>query len=498
MKNRQAGLKSSYGEQGFALPIAVGVGLLMLMVGATMIVRSQADVNTANAQKATARGLSAAEIGIARYQSILVQTPEISLYPDCAGVDRTNLAAGTACTDGTTTQSWYNATQIKPAAFTCSSNSTTISTTTIQQNASTEWRNVDNTDPNKGQYRLVKYTYGPTPGVYPGTGVLTVEGRVDQSGSGSTATTDPATSTTRLQVNVPVGPESVFDNYPFPGVWVKSGGTDNNTHQANVFTNDTAVDVDPSDGSTQIKVTGTDVTTGLPNKACITTYTMPSPPPKPANIPNNLGAWTGTLLLPRSTDTATTETINGLSRKVYRYSASSINLQQGSATMTIRTGDYNPTSQVFNTGQTPVMVIIYLDGNIEKGGDVIHSCKNPPTSTGQAITNCNPTDFQIFGYAPASNPPPKICLTGNEIIEAFILAPNYVVGVAGSGGGAGGIKGTVWANSWNNGGGCGSNTQNTVVVQTSNWYEVANFGIPLPTAPRIARISTWQRQEVTP
>ena len=58
-------------EQGFALPVAIGLGLIMLLIGATMIVRSQGDQVTASAQKATASSFDTTETGITRIQLLL-------------------------------------------------------------------------------------------------------------------------------------------------------------------------------------------------------------------------------------------------------------------------------------------------------------------------------------------------------------------------------------------------------------------------------------------
>ena len=133
-------------------------------------------------------------------------------------------------------------------------------------------------------------------------------------------------------------------------------------------------------------------------------------------------------------------------------------------------------------------VVFYLDGNIPKGGDINHDCT--AYNAASPATLCKPTDFQIFGYGPAGS---QICRNGNNYLEAFIFAPNYEVGVAGSGGGAGGIKGSVWINDWSNGSGCGSNTSNIVVEQTANWNELGLKPRNLP--PKIAPTALWQRQE---
>ncbi|MBW4640760.1 MAG: hypothetical protein KME05_21550 [Gloeocapsa sp. UFS-A4-WI-NPMV-4B04] len=183
-KNLKSALKNSSSEQGFAIPIAVGMGLVMLLIGTTMIVRSQGDEVTALTQKATNRGLSAAETGITRYQSLINDNRAIAKYPRVG------------------TPGWTTAVNI-PGIGNCSGSNTTGSTV-VTNAATTIWRSVDSTDPSKGQYRLVEYTYSPTAGATPGTGTLTVEGRVNQVDTNNdgddTDNNDisPSTATTKL------------------------------------------------------------------------------------------------------------------------------------------------------------------------------------------------------------------------------------------------------------------------------------------------------------
>ena len=462
-------------QGGFALPVAIGLGFVLLLIAATLIMRSQGDRVTASAQKATSRGLSAAETGITRYQSLINNNRPIATYKDCAGTRNTS---GT-CPDSGNTISWANATKIS-GITSCGGVS---SATNVVNNSTTAWQDVDAGDTSKGQYRLVSYIYpapgtAGTTGAVPGVGQLTVEGRVNQSGSGNTATQAASTATTRLQVNIPVQQPNLTAT-PVPGAWIKSGGIGGNTIDGNVLINDCSVDL------SNINSTATNSVTGLANTKSHTSISFPPLPNKPTpfitspisqvlgDINSNtalsiLGAVSAgkgggsklRLTLPRSGDTANTFGI-------YEYSVSNIDLPSN--------------SELFITPGRKVR--LYLDGSISSGGDIMHDC------TG--VASCKPTDFQIFGYA--SSGTPKICTNGNNYIEAFIFAPNYSVGVAGSGGGAGGIKGSIWANSWSNGSGCGSNTSNTVVVQNAEW---ADIGLtPQGLSPAVGSISTWQRQE---
>jgi len=58
-------------EKGFALPVVIGMGLIMTLIGMTMIMRSQGDQVTAISQKETAQSLAIAEGGVTRTLSKL-------------------------------------------------------------------------------------------------------------------------------------------------------------------------------------------------------------------------------------------------------------------------------------------------------------------------------------------------------------------------------------------------------------------------------------------
>ena len=181
-KKLKIALKNCSSEQGFAIPIAVGMGLIMLLVATTMIVRSQGDRTTASAQMATNGGLSAAETGITRYQSLINSNRVITTY------NRTAPSGS---------PSWNNASTIPGVNNTCTGN--VNGANAVSAKSTTDWQDVDPSnaatgyagDPSKGQYKLVDYVYQrdsaatPTPGI----GTLTVEGRVNQVGSSNTLVT---------------------------------------------------------------------------------------------------------------------------------------------------------------------------------------------------------------------------------------------------------------------------------------------------------------------
>lgn len=424
-------------DRGFAMPLAIGFGLAILMVTAAMLVRSHGDRTTATLQQATGSSLNVTESGITRVQSFVNNHRPMATY---------------------SLSDWLQAPTRMPNLTPCSAtNPNDIANfATLARN----WQNVDASNPTKGQFRIIDYVYQPSvanrPHEAPGTGTLTIEGRLTNQSSIS-----------RLQVAIPVQPGDVI-GVPFPGVWITGGDIGNNRVRGNVMTNDCATNV------RNINTTGTDPNTGEPYQAQHTSLQLPALPPQPQpavnTLPRNINS---DLVLPRPQDEAVSRQLNsGQMVQVFEYVLSDLQVAQ-STNLTITPGQ---------------RVTFYLNGDIRRGGNIRHDCSTAPSGV-----PCNPTDFQVFGYGP---PGSSICLNGNNFADMFILAPNYAVGVAGSGGGQGGIRGSVWAGDWSNNSSCGSNTSNVTVQQTANWDMLGLIPTNLP--PRFAPISNWQRQAVTP
>lgn len=493
-KKLKSALINRSGEQGFAIPIAVGLGLIMLLIATTMIVRSQGDQVTASAQKATSRGLSAAEKGITHYQWLINNNRAIAPYNDCAG---TRSSSG-VCPDVNPSISWANATQI-PGISSCSGAG---GATPVAGASTIAWQDVDATDSSRGQYRLVSYVY-PAPGTpgtvgtAPGIGQLTVEGRVNQVGSRSTATKGLGTATTRLQVNIPVQ-QGNARTIAVPGLWFNTGtlgprlGNGNEVNGNLLF------------GGCDVNSVGGTVNGSRTAAEGLDFPTLPTPPVSfPAT--NTLGNLNYSRVIPQPGDSYVVKEINGYKVREYQYKVTSIDLG-GSDNVTITPGK---------------RVTFYLEGNMSTSGgaDFAHNCTGyvspgplTPTSTTTAFPipiltsanewneDCKASNVQIFGYGRtnltgAAISTPEMCLNGGGLLQAFILGPTYTAGVAGAGGG-GGFKGSIWVNEWSRRSGCGSTTSNVVIDQTTTWDELAPLGlIPKNIRPIIAPASTWERQE---
>lgn len=453
--------RASSEQEGFAIPAVIGIGLIIILAGTTMLIRSREDQIQASAQKATLRGISAAETGISQVQAFLNQNRVVAKY-DFAD--------------------WKQASsKISEITNSCNSSSVIASTQQFAKERS-EWVNIDQNDSSKGQYRIVDYVYSPNPAnpkldnpnyrSAPGVGVLTVEGRVNQvGGKNEQAKPDVNTSTTRLQVTIPVVAKEL-NQIPTPGLWIKIGvPSGNQSVRGNLITNDCSIQL-PS-GSTSYQ--DIDKSTNKPyldpgtNQSYQTlkmNLDFPALPTKPSPVPNSLSlSKNGTVVLPRLVDK--TSVVKG--QTVYEYSVA----------------DMTEKSDIIITpGQK---VIFYLDGNIDKNTTITHSCID---NSKKVIANCHPADFQIYGYGPAKS---YICLNGGNYIEAFIFAPNYSAGMAG-GGNSGGFYGSLWVNDVNNAPSCNSNSNHTIVYQSASWNTLGITPTNLPSSVNSAAV--WQRQGV--
>jgi len=456
-------------DQGFALPLAVGMGLIMILVGMTMIGRSQNDSITASAQKATTRGLSAAETGITRYQSFINQYRAIATYDRGGWADASNNSIPEICGSSSEADA-------------------------IEAAAATDWQDISD-----GQYRLIDYDYtadDPSqPNQAPGTGTLIVEGQVNQTNQAGTAIS-------RLQVTIPVvlqnidGPERI-------GLWgthfTMSG---NSEARANVLDSScgssAAFPLDhlgypPFSPSTKGTVTKQVIPfPDLPNN---NVYQPPTSNINTINCPvqpNN-----DDVTYPRiNGDNVVTDISTGTTDSpIYTYRVCADNRQSIDLT---GNGDVN----LGRTGNETI--ILYLDGNWRvTGNGGIHVYQNPSTEkttkviiyvngnvdiTGNGAVNPGNTEqLQIYKYGgDPTDTDPEVRTSGNGDINAFIFAPQGEVNMTGNGS----IKGAVWASkfsAYGNGG---------LVQIEPDIIDFSELEISPPQTNAIRSVASWQRQEV--
>jgi hypothetical protein len=204
-------------DKGFAIPMVIALGLIMLLLGIASIYKSSDQKDIATTQRKTSEALSVAEAGVAHYLEFLQRNSVLATY----AYSDTN---------------WNNA-----ALATCDkSNNLPVAVSDFDDFTN---QNV-NGDPDK-QYRLVSYSYEdgqgnvvpdgtPPPSTNNTIGVLQVEGRSRLGDNFATA---------KLRVEIPVRPENMGVNYAAgvsplasyahnPTLWI--GEYDNSTNIGNL------------------------------------------------------------------------------------------------------------------------------------------------------------------------------------------------------------------------------------------------------------------------
>jgi hypothetical protein len=199
------------GDEGFALPSSIGLGLVILMVGITTIVRSQTDRGTAMAQKATADSLGVSEAGITRVLALLKKYPVLAAQSATAWPTNTTNMTTSAAICGNSASG---------------STPTTEESKLITRSRFAQWLNINDIHPEwreLGEFRVVSYEPN-TP--VSGINTAVVEGRARSENNNTTATSSTTigigNSTTALSVQFPItggGSPAV------PGIWALGSST---------------------------------------------------------------------------------------------------------------------------------------------------------------------------------------------------------------------------------------------------------------------------------
>jgi hypothetical protein len=459
-KTTRSKLPNSQLQRGFSTGIALSFGLFICAIGIAFVSKGIYSKDLVTSQTAKVKSLSAAEIGITEYRSLLNENRQIAVY--CA-----NSTGQTPCDQSVT---WSNITDtvLNPngsqSINTCTGGTTSTSYSTSSSTLSpeatkirtlsdsTQWQNVDPNNAKKGQYRLVRYQFVPNTGTSDelGTGIMVVEGRVNQNLENVVSS-----STSRLVVKIPIkratSTTSASASVP-PGLWINynpnstaSGGS---SAINSVIQDSTCADVSDSDKVTILKqYQNPPYTTEAYDYNSTPGQAFPNLPSEGQTAPST-GVNTGvkidnsTVGLPKTGDVQ--------SNNVYTYhftdTGKSVDLSGGGA-LNIGTVGGNET------------VILHLDGpmvlsggssiNIRDGAHLIVYAHNKIDlsggSTNGPIQNSRTPDYaQIYAYGSYS-----VKLSGGSGMKVFVFAPNSLVEQSG----ASIVNGTIWAKSWKASGG---------------------------------------------
>lgn len=478
-------------EKGFALPLAVLIGLILMGTGMTMIMRAQADQSKVIAQNARADGLRSSEIGVARVQDLLNsvrlmatvnsectsgdcwQTVQVPSTGTPLREDLTRLNITTACGNSSRDNEIANKILAPKEQRSASPG--------LRDLASGQWFQLND----NRYYRVVGYNFtenNEDPEIV-GLGVLTLEGRSRKSATTDLTKTlpdidrdDNAASRNRVVVTIPILPSRplAFDRPTAPALWISEGATEDGANfQGDVVMSDTTTEPELECSISKDKIKQPTPALDIPYKAQVVRTDLPKLPDPPANTDVPEGQKNLEIkapeTFPRPGDTTS---LSG----AYEYLVNNIDLS-GSDQITITPGK---------------RVVFYVIGNIN--GAIKHDCSSvsPPT-------DCKPGNLQIYAYGSAGDliggtPDPEICLKGSERLDAFIFAPNYSLGKTGTGA----FVGAVWGKNWGKISGCGSPDNAVAVTQGVEWGElIQNLQPnPLKTLPRLDNIANWCEEPI--
>ncbi|PSO54309.1 MAG: hypothetical protein BRC35_14360 [Cyanobacteria bacterium QH_10_48_56] len=269
-------------EKGFALPVVIGMGLIMTLIGMTMIMRSQGDQVTAVAQKGTAQSVATAEAGIAQVLSFINSVRIV------ADKDLKN---------------WQNAYD-KSYVDDCSD----VPDAKAKKYAKKDWIKINGKKDNNGKkdrFKIEGYDYSS------GEGTLKVKAESNFK---------KTPSITVLEVTIPVKNQSSS----VPGLFVKQADLSNNEIDGNVLIS--GCDLSGSN------IDNSNVNGQVTHSPFADFPALPEPPG--GVTPEDLGDITNDLTLPDTNDTAAKD-----SDGRYHYIVDSINMNGGDKTVTITAGE---------------------------------------------------------------------------------------------------------------------------------------------------------------
>jgi hypothetical protein len=494
-------------NRGFALPTVLGIGLILLLVGLTMIFRSLGDRQIAYAQGATAQSLVVAETGITRIQGLLLKYPglaanslkdwsvEVAETPPQVACNQqsSSTAAGNSTSSGQTSDGQASDGQTPapqlpqnqtpnpqtPNAQTSSASPSPSPTPTpisvsfedektltriTNDTPNDDWFNIGN-DSRQGEFKILSYD------VVGNFGQLKIQGKVGEF---------IRSANSSVQVDMPL---EFADPSP-PGIWVSASADQpepisiaaNRSLKATVWVEDTdksfEIDTYPKNLMSCDKFEGGKCDT---YKFQESSGSRPKPPEiKPGSeITNNPNAHqlVGTTLgkpkltLPQPNDKADSD-------GTYRY------LIQGDLSMI-------KDSEVIINPPQGTKVIFYLEKNMSIAGNA-------------KLNNAGSVEgFEIYGSSSSQDydddsgtVTAQISLSSQNTVNAFIYAPEAEVKIQGQAS----LKGAIWSKTLSS---TGTAANVIAVSQLDCLKDLAVGDITSGGANQTAKVrppKSWQRQ----
>jgi hypothetical protein len=420
-------------QAGFAIPLALGMGLVMIIVAASIIGRSQSDRSTTVSQKESNRALSISETGIIRVQSFL---------------DRHKFLA-TKNLD-----QWVNTLNALPSAqANCRSINLNLARQQSQTYTNRTWIDLDNSDRNKGRYKIIDYQYQN------GTGKLSIAAQIDAYNNNQNS------SNSSLVVDIPIGSESA--KIPPPALWANTFNLSPNQKITGQIRGTTCplLPVNDLDGIAGVDLVNIALINSVPSGEIIADPFTPIPSAKVApNTAILIPAITNSMQLPRAGGIDIPDA-NG----DYHYL---VDIDSPGSGYSIKLTDVDRLQLTLPVDRK---INLYLKGNIDLAGS--------------QTVNVNPNrpNLRIYG----SDLTTILKIKDTASITAFIHAP-----LADAQSISGNppnpyrmITGAVWVKSWDS----ATNSNDLPIVRAGDW---ADFGFTKIEQPsQLNPISYWQRLE---
>ncbi len=444
-------------EKGFALPLAVLIGLILMVTGITMIMRAQGDQSKVIAQKVRADALRSSEVGVARVQDLLNSVRVMARFNSDSNCDTHGCWKNAEVVTDPSNDLQKHLKKLVDAAPSCSNPNDAATLTAkideLRGLSADRWVDLGN----NRYYRVVGYDYNPVSR----QGVLTLEGRSRKSPEEDLTniainrdSDDNAASRNRVVVTIPIldAPPLAFNRTTVPALWISEGTADDGAKfEGDVVEVVAWPECDIKQDKIPTPSTGTP-----PYKAQVVGVFFPNLPETPTGIPS-LGDLTSSETFPRTGDTASPS-------GVYEYIVNNINLDEEDDEKITITAGYR--------------VFFYVKGNIN--GAIGHNCATEP--------DCKPGNLQIYAYSESDSA--QICLRGDQTLQAFIFAPHYSLGNTGNGN----FFGAAWGKNWGKMSGCASTSGAVAVTQRVEWTElITNLK---PQFPQLGGVDNWCEEPI--
>jgi len=462
-------------EKGFALPLALLIGLILMVTGMTMMMRAQGDQSKVIAQRVRSDSLTSSETGVTRVRDLLNSVRVMATVD--SNCDSGDCWEKAEVVTNPSTDLQRHLKKLVDAAPSCSNpnNADTLKAkiNELRGLSANTWFELGN----NRYYRVVGYDYS----IGTGRGVLTIEGLSRTSAARDLTNTainrdidDNAASRNRVVVTIPIldAPLPAFNRETVPALWISEGKADDGAKFQGDVVEKVAM---PKCDIKQDKIKNPTDAPNPPYTAQFVGVFFPNLPPTPTGLPSgqNIPLLNTSQTFPRKdadnkiVDTPSTRTIDRKSVQVYEYIVNNINLSD-SDNITIEPGQ---------------RVVFYVKGNIN--GVIKHDCGS--------VTGCNPGNLQIYAYNDPTilvSANPQICLRGDQTLQAFIFAPDYSLGKTGTGT----FIGAAWGKNWGEMSGCPSSSGAVAVTQGVKWAElIRNLK---PEFPQLGKIANWCEEPI--